>query len=177
MTRNTSFHAGYLIFRPIAALFSGWVQPIYRDFDPRDTATNNIDGCIKLLMRNKWHPLHTSLYMWNKSALVNNLLSCLGHRLEMRHSVESRTPILDHHLTEDVNTLPPSLKVRGGIESSGAEGSSARASNQKASPSVVFTEKWILHEATKPFITDEVYRRRKHPYTAPTALYIRISVI
>lgn len=164
---NTALYSGFLIFRPPAVMFSGWVQPLYRNFDPRDTATNNIDERIKQLIRNKWHPLHSSLYMWNKSALVNCLLSCLGDRVEMAHSVEARTPFLDHHLTEYVNTLPPSLKVRCDVESSGTEGSSAGDNGQEASSSIVLTEKWILREATKPFITDEIYRRRKHPYTAP----------
>lgn len=28
-------------------------------------------------------------------------------------------------------------------------------------------EKWVLREATKPFITPEIYGRKKHPYSAP----------
>jgi asparagine synthase (glutamine-hydrolysing) len=28
-------------------------------------------------------------------------------------------------------------------------------------------EKWILREASKPFITKELYERKKHPYLAP----------
>jgi asparagine synthase (glutamine-hydrolysing) len=31
-----------------------------------------------------------------------------------------------------------------------------------------FIEKYALREATKEFITPEIYTRRKHPYTAPT---------
>jgi asparagine synthase (glutamine-hydrolysing) len=85
----------------------------------------------------------------------------------MAHSVEARTLFLDHHLTEYVNTLPPSLKVRCDVESSGTGNSSAGDKGEEASSSVILTEKWILREATKPFITDKIYRRRKHPYTAP----------
>ncbi|WP_202895534.1 asparagine synthase-related protein [Iningainema tapete] len=29
------------------------------------------------------------------------------------------------------------------------------------------TEKYVLREAAKPFLTDTVYRRQKHPYVAP----------
>lgn len=29
------------------------------------------------------------------------------------------------------------------------------------------TEKWIFREAVKPYVTDEVYRRRKQPFAAP----------
>jgi asparagine synthase (glutamine-hydrolysing) len=31
----------------------------------------------------------------------------------------------------------------------------------------LFTEKWILREAGKPYITKELYERRKQPYVAP----------
>ena len=30
------------------------------------------------------------------------------------------------------------------------------------------TAKWILREAVRPFITDELYHRKKHPFLAPT---------
>jgi asparagine synthetase B (glutamine-hydrolysing) len=30
-----------------------------------------------------------------------------------------------------------------------------------------FTDKWILRQAVKPFITDEVFQRKKIPYNAP----------
>ena len=61
----------------------------------------------------------------------------------MAHSIEGRTPFLDHPLTEFVNTIPPSLKMRwkGGDE---------------------FTSKWILREACKDFVTPEIYNRAKH---------------
>jgi asparagine synthase (glutamine-hydrolysing) len=160
-----------LVFRPLVETFSPRVQSAYGDLDPRDTITNNLDGHIKELIRKKWQPLHTTLYAWKKSGLVNNLLSCLGDRVEMAHSVEARTPFLDHHLTEYVNAIPPSLKVRCDNHGTGAEGYTVNGINgsngQKAAESSVLTEKWILREATQPFITDEIFRRQKHPYTAP----------
>lgn len=30
------------------------------------------------------------------------------------------------------------------------------------------TEKWILHEAVRPYIIDKLYERRTHPFLAPT---------
>ena len=30
-----------------------------------------------------------------------------------------------------------------------------------------FTEKWILRQAVKPFVTDEIFQRRKAQYNAP----------
>lgn len=94
------------------------------------------------------HPINTAQYVWTKTHLPNQFMSCLGDRTEMAHSIEGRTPFLDHHLTEFINTVPPSLKMRwkGGDE---------------------FTSKWILREACKDFVTPEVYNRAKQPYTAP----------
>jgi asparagine synthetase B (glutamine-hydrolysing) len=62
----------------------------------------------------------------------------------MAHSIEAQTPFLDHKLTEHVCGLPPSLKIRWDPK------------EQR------FIEKWILREAAKPFITKELYERKKH---------------
>jgi asparagine synthase (glutamine-hydrolysing) len=66
----------------------------------------------------------------------------------MAHSIEGRTPFLDHRLVEYVNGLPPSMKIR-------------RDKNGE------WVEKYALREAAKPFITEELYKKRKHPYSAP----------
>lgn len=95
------------------------------------------------------HPLHTSQYVWTKSILPNLILTCMGDRMEMAHSIEGRPPFLDHRLTEYVNNLPPTAKIRR---------------DQKTG---VVVEKWILREAGKPFITETMYSRKKHPFTAP----------
>ncbi|KIM97174.1 hypothetical protein OIDMADRAFT_89536, partial [Oidiodendron maius Zn] len=123
------------------------------------------------LIRTKWHPLHSSLYIWSRSSLVNNLLSYLGDHVEMAHSVQAWTTFLDHHLTEYVNAIPPSLKVRCEIGGGGANGLYANGdNNQNTSVSYDLTEKWILRQAAQPFITYEIYRCRKRPYTPP-AIY------
>ena len=74
--------------------------------------------------------------------MSNAILTALGDRAEMAHSLEARPPFLDHHLTEYVNELPPSVKIRWDpVEER-------------------FSEKWILREASKPFITREIYERK-----------------
>ncbi|KAE8830705.1 hypothetical protein PTNB85_07292 [Pyrenophora teres f. teres] len=130
-------------------LLAPWVFREYGTSDKRLTAVNSIDGRTRELMLNKWHPLHTSLYIWTKSSLANGLLTVLGDRCEMAHSVEGRQPFLDHRLTEYAMALPPSVKLH-------------------YDPSTrTFSEKWVLKEAMKPFITPELYTRKKHPFSAP----------
>ena len=124
-----------------SSLFADWTRS-YGTCDPQVTIANNVDGRTRDKILAKWHPLNTAMYVWTKGHLANMLLSCLGDRTEMAHSLEARTPFLDHKLTEYVNSLPPSLKVRW--------------ANGK------LTEKWILREAARPFITQELYERTKH---------------
>lgn len=113
------------------------------------TIANNMPVRVKQKVQRKWHPMHSGLYGWTKCILANNLLNCLGDRTEMAHSIEARTPFLDHHLTEYANSLPPSVKLRYDAATG------------------TFTEKWILREATKTFITKELYERKKFTFTAP----------
>ena len=51
---------------------------------------------------------------------------------------------------EYVNALPPTLKIRYDPELD------------------TMTEKWVLRQASRPFITQELYERKKHPYSAPS---------
>ncbi|CAI6289712.1 unnamed protein product [Periconia digitata] len=131
-------------------LFASWTASEFGSADPRSTAvTHTISGLTREHIAHKWHPLHSALYIWSKSALPNGLLTVLGDRVEMAHSVEGRQPFLDHRLTEYVMGLPPSLKFKYDAATR------------------TFSEKWILKEAVKPFVTEELYTRKKHPFAAP----------
>jgi len=90
-------------------------------------------------------PLHQSLYLWAKTALPGYILTMLGDRMEMAHSVEGRVPFLDHHVVETIRSQPVNQKVRG------------------------ITEKYVLREAARDVITEKVYRRQKHPFLSPPA--------
>ncbi|KAI3325891.1 asparagine synthase [Xylariaceae sp. AK1471] len=121
-------------------------------------------------IQNSWHPLHTGLYTWCKSQLPNVLLTSLGDRCEMAHSIEGRPPFLDHELAELVGRMPPSVKMHYGPDAAGpqsGETTSRWFGKGEDAGTGKFWEKWILREATKPFVTEELYTRRKHPYTAP----------
>ena len=89
--------------------------------------------------------LHQSLYLWSKTVMVSYILTMLGDRMEMAHSIEGRVPFLDHKLVELIVSQPVNQKIRG------------------------MTEKYVLHEAVKDVITDTVYRRQKHPFLSPPA--------
>ena len=90
-------------------------------------------------------PVNQSLYLWSKTVLPGYILTMLGDRMEMAHSIEGRVPFLDHHVVEVVRSQPVSQKIRG------------------------MTEKYVLREAVRDVITDTVYRRQKHPFLSPPA--------
>jgi asparagine synthase (glutamine-hydrolysing) len=87
--------------------------------------------------------LNQALYLNSKTHMANFILTFLGDRMEMAHSVEGRVPMLDHRLAECAARLPIHMKVRG------------------------TTEKHVLREAAKDVIIEDVYNREKHPFLAP----------
>lgn len=82
--------------------------------------------------------------------------------------MEARTPFLDHHLTEYVNRLPPSVKLHYAGENNERDGELGPIWTKSSMALQSLSEKWILREAVRPYITDELYRRKKHPFLAPT---------
>jgi asparagine synthase (glutamine-hydrolysing) len=91
------------------------------------------------------HPVNQSLYIWGRTMLPNYILSNLGDRMEMAHSVEGRLPFLDHHVFEEAARMPVSMKIRG------------------------MTEKYVLREAARSVLIEPVYARQKHPFMSPPA--------
>ncbi|KAI3401819.1 hypothetical protein diail_8197 [Diaporthe ilicicola] len=147
---NITTPASMAAFQLPPEFFARWTR-CYAPTTPLDTIASNVDGRVLDLVQKSWHPLHSALYVWTKGHLANNFLSCLGDRTEMAHSIEARPPFLDHELAGYVNNLPPSVKLRWNHDTK------------------TLTEKWVLREAVKPFVTDEIYKRSKHPYTAPVS--------
>lgn len=128
------------------SVYAPWTET-YGAGNPLLTIVGELDGPTRQNIRNKWHPLHSALYLSHRP-MDGIILSSLGDRSEMGHSLEARPPFLDHRFTEYVNQLPPSAKIT--IDEKGQ-----------------VKEKYVLREASKPFITDELYNRTKHPYSAP----------
>jgi len=92
-------------------------------------------------------PVNRSMYLWAKTFLPNFVLTTLGDRMEMAHSIEGRVPLLDHHLVEQAARLPVHYKIRGG------------------------REKYAFREAMRPFLPDGLYQRKKHYFRAPPATF------
>jgi asparagine synthase (glutamine-hydrolysing) len=112
----------------------------FQDLDRGSLLLNSLDVKGRLSGRS---PVHQSLYLWSKTMLPGIILTLLGDRMEMAHSIEGRLPFLDHKLGEFLMETPVNLKIRG------------------------TTEKYILREAARDVITDTVYRRQKHPFFSP----------
>lgn len=118
-----------------------------RQFQPRDADwLDEMDVAGQLAGR---EPLNQSLYLWAKTRLPNYLLAVLGDRMEMAHSVEGRVPFLDHHVVEAARRQPPAQKIRGPVH------------------------KFVLRQAMRDLVTDEVFRRPKQAFLSPPVLLER----
>jgi len=128
------------------------VQKLMRDeflaaragVDVVGTFLSSIDVKRRLEGRNA---VHSALYLWAKTALPHYILSNLGDRMEMGHSIEGRVAFMDHHVAEYLHQVPVAMKIRG------------------------TTEKYILREAVKDVITETVYKRQKHPFLSPPSTH------
>ena len=124
------------------AVFSDDFLETYKGLQGFRSFFNDIDVQGQLTGR---HPLHQSLYLWTKTRLPNYLLTLLGDRMEMAHSIEGRVPFLDHRLVELIRSQPVTQKIHGA------------------------TQKYVLRESVRGVVTDTVYRRPKHAFLSPPA--------
>ena len=124
-----------------ALMRDDFLEP-HRRTDVIATLLSSLDVRGRLEGRNA---VHGALYLWAKTALPHYILSNLGDRMEMAHSVEGRVPFMDHNVAEYLHQVPVSMKIRG------------------------MTEKYILREAAKDVLTQTVYERQKHPFLSPPA--------
>ena len=108
--------------------------------DPFDVLLLGLDHAGQIAGR---HRLNQSAYLWVKIAFPGYLLRMLGDGTEMAHSIEGRTPFLDHHLARFAHALPVASKIRGA------------------------TEKAILRDAARPVLTDRVHARQKKALFSP----------
>jgi len=126
--------------RRMAPLLNAEYFAPFQGLDMASLLLNNLDVRGRIQGR---APVHQSLYLWSKTVLPGYILTLLGDRMEMAHSIEGRVPFLDHKVGEFLFNTPVALKIHG------------------------MTEKYILREATRDVISDTVYRRQKHPFLSP----------
>lgn len=70
-------------------------------------------------------------------------------KLSMAASVETRVPFLDNEIVDFMCTVPPELKIRG------------------------MTSKYLLREAVKDLVPEQIIRRRKAGFGAPIRTWLR----
>lgn len=97
--------------------------------------------------------LRQSTWLWSKLALAGYIFRTLGDGTEMPWSVEGRVPFADHVLFESIRDLRADWLIRNGVE------------------------KYVLREAMRPYVTDAVYSRQKHPLDAPPVLTGDLKVV
>ncbi|KAB8270195.1 hypothetical protein BDV30DRAFT_229209 [Aspergillus minisclerotigenes] len=146
MLNNTTLCARLSTFTTLP--YSSWTDQLALR-SPATAFAENFGVQVLHKMMEKWHPLHSTQYQWMKSVLANYILRYIGDNIDMVHQIETRPPFLDHYVTEYANNIPPSLKIKYDPESK------------------TFREKNILREAMKPFVTEEIYNRTKHPFVGP----------
>ncbi len=142
---------GFLPLSEHAECFSWRRQLILRNlFHPRlrkrvsdSPPLNSLVRCIKRTQTDNRTNSGKIQYFWIKSFFANYILTILGDRQEMAHSIEGRTPFLDHSLFEIVGSIPERYKIYDGVD------------------------KYVLREAYKAEVTEAIYRREKWPFSAP----------
>jgi asparagine synthase (glutamine-hydrolysing) len=89
-----------------------------------------------------WRPFQQLQYL-DLTIRLPELITHGLDRVSMAFGLEVRVPFLDHELVEFCSRIPPTLKMRG------------------------FREKYILREALRGVLPEEIRTRRKRPLSAP----------
>lgn len=121
-------------------LLSISIRNSFSNYSPYVNLINSLNIQDKL---KNFDNVQISSYTWLKSFFPNTMLNWIGDRVEMANGIEARQPYLDHELFELLAQVPTAMKLRGGVE------------------------KYLLREAAKPFVTEEVYKRKKFMFQAP----------
>jgi asparagine synthase (glutamine-hydrolysing) len=120
-------------------LFAPAIRDMLQTYDPVAAVAAKIDPAM---VRGR-HPLDIAQYTWSKTMLEGQILTWGGDRVDMANSMESRPAFLDHNLAEFAVRIPPTLRIRNGVE------------------------KWVLREAMKGVLPEVLYKREKFAFMAP----------
>ncbi len=130
-----------LVLQRVSPLLSSDLKDLLNEYDP----VAEIAGAIDPAAVRGRHRLDISQYTWSKTMLEGQILTWGGDRMDMANSMEARPAFLDHHLAEYATTIPPEIRIRGGVE------------------------KWVLREAMVNVLPRELYERKKFAFMAPPA--------
>ena len=130
-----------LVYERVKPLLSQAFLDSLGDYDPFAAIAYSLD---KSRLDGR-HPLDKAQYSWIKTMLEGQILNWGGDRVDMASSLESRPAFLDHHVAELAFTIPPSVRIRNGIE------------------------KWVLREAMEHVLPEVLYKREKFAFMAPPA--------
>ena len=128
-----------LTLRRARPLFSEALREELERYDPIRAVAESLDP--EMLVDR--HPLDQAQYTWAKTMLEGQILTWGGDRVDMANSMESRPAFLDHRLAEYAVRVPPTIRIRGGVE------------------------KWVLREAMKGVLPRTLYEREKFAFMAP----------
>jgi asparagine synthase (glutamine-hydrolysing) len=96
-------------------------------------------------------PLTQILYLDTRSNLPDDLLM-VGDKTAMACSLEGRVPLLDVRLVEFIESLPPSLKIKG------------------------FTAKYLHKKAALKWLPPEIVHRKKKGFANPIENWFRVKM-
>jgi asparagine synthase (glutamine-hydrolysing) len=123
----------------LLSLFDDAIRPRLAHTNPFLTLLESVDIPSKLAGRDA---VQRSLYLLRLTMLPTYMLTVLGDRMEMAHSIEGRVPFLDHELAEYVARIPTEMKI-GQVE------------------------KKVLRDAVRDLLPPAICERPKHPLQAP----------
>jgi asparagine synthase (glutamine-hydrolysing) len=130
-----------------AKLFRPWVKE-YISSDGREArhALKRLQADV-----NGLDPLTQMLYIDTRANLPDDLLM-VADKTAMANSLEARVPFLDHRLVEFIETLPPTLKLRG------------------------FQGKYLHKKALTKWLPNEVVYRKKKGFANPIDKWLRVKM-
>jgi asparagine synthase (glutamine-hydrolysing) len=127
---------GYLFYYDKDSLYNDYMKNKTREFKPE----NEIK---RYFFRKNFDLFHKLSYIDLKVYVPDNCLTGID-RIGYGNSVETRAPMLDHHLVEFSFAIPPKFKMRGK------------------------TAKYILKKTMKDYLPKPVLKRKKWGFPAPT---------
>jgi asparagine synthase (glutamine-hydrolysing) len=134
-------HTWISAWRRVRPLLDDGLKKELSGYDPIAAVADSLDD--KMIQGRS--RLDISQYSWIKTMLDGQILSWGGDRVDMANAVESRPVFLDHDVAAAAAAVPPKFRIRSG------------------------REKWILREALRGVLPDDVYQRRKFAFMAPPA--------